>query len=1245
MSYSLEQLKDRALDVDPDIRYMAIEDLRKSLDDSATNVHVPALVLFIPILLDMLRDENPDVKGKVILVFEPIARSLNPEKEVSLVSDLFDLVVKEVDSGNSTDTLSISVPTLALRSIFNGKKPFARPVAKHIIDIIAGGIHSRSMNIDYAEILSDLYKNLGVALSDKEIRRHAIESIDVAYSKGGIIGKRSITSFSFLLKHLRSEQEFNQLIREIAIRKPAASVTNLALYSVVLNKEFSTYILPDSARQIFEDIKTLLQLDSLNEEIDFDEVDLDVVVKENNIRDEALSTLNNFVASLPYDLVENYIPEIVSIVQTFLVYNPGANEGDEEIDFDDGSDVEFSDDEFNDDTDDDDYISWKLRLRSLAIIDSLLTSFPSLLPLVYSDLAPLEIKTLNDDSELVSVESIRTLTHLVKLTVDLQKMKRRNSDMSIGSASPLNTLIDQYAPDILNIVYSKLLIEKNLSKVPIILNLIENLIRTIESEFEPEYLDQLLLKINELKIENDSIDVLHLIKTLLKVYLFDDIPPKFRDYIVVSITNTISNEDSAHIALIECSNIARELFKQIGDSKTLDHKWDYVEDLFLALEKKVSNYKSYSSEIRQKFILAYSECLKDVVLPKKEKWEMIFETFEKCLNLEISVNVTLTCLIELLGNKETSVNWNEFNSNTAFTSHLLSLLVGFLGTSNAALFNSSLILLVILNENHKLENSDALLSILTKILFGEENNTLNEKQLSIIFDLLRFNISEKDISEETIKLLATRVVNKLLNEGEDDDDSTLSCFEEFITRLCELAKFDIFEVFSQNLDLKLPVSSRILATITYQKQLKDRIILCEDALVNHLNGVVPLSEDKLLFDVQFIGNIGYLTALDKVKVEDLLQLLDKTDNELVKVTIGHSIGLILFREIDLIVPKLLEYYAEYPDKRTYLLHAIKQSLVKSDSISTPLATQIWQSVWKTVESYTDSKLTRIPELRCSGDVLAGAGKYLPNDSYELTHVLQLALASEKRNISVIYVLNVILKHRITSKDLAADEVLNLYINEIGQLFKIMDVDVQQILVGNLLACLHNRQSVFLPKLNDFVIPLVLNELTAKEEFKRIIPMGPYKYVLDEGLEARKLCYEFLYTVTSISYETLKEYNINLNIIGENFITKGLTDKENDIIVFSTINLKNLLGNPIASESQFLIGQDYRLLLELIQGLNSCLKKPLKAKPTKQEVDSHEEVMKSVFELTRSVNSYLLVEDHVTGQWQEFYSNVQRRATG
>lgn len=88
-------LKDRAMDVDPDIRFMALEDLRKFLqDESAALTRTTlnqSLENFFPILLNMLNDQNPDVQTQAIKSFEPMVKYLSNETFSKLVKKLFAL--------------------------------------------------------------------------------------------------------------------------------------------------------------------------------------------------------------------------------------------------------------------------------------------------------------------------------------------------------------------------------------------------------------------------------------------------------------------------------------------------------------------------------------------------------------------------------------------------------------------------------------------------------------------------------------------------------------------------------------------------------------------------------------------------------------------------------------------------------------------------------------------------------------------------------------------------------------------------------------------------------------------------------------------------------------------------------------------------------------------------------------------------------------------------------------------------
>ena len=71
------------MDVDPDIRFMALEDLRKFLqDESAALTRTTlnqSLENFFPILLNMLNDQNPDVQTQAIKSFEPMVKYLSNE--------------------------------------------------------------------------------------------------------------------------------------------------------------------------------------------------------------------------------------------------------------------------------------------------------------------------------------------------------------------------------------------------------------------------------------------------------------------------------------------------------------------------------------------------------------------------------------------------------------------------------------------------------------------------------------------------------------------------------------------------------------------------------------------------------------------------------------------------------------------------------------------------------------------------------------------------------------------------------------------------------------------------------------------------------------------------------------------------------------------------------------------------------------------------------------------------------------
>lgn len=57
------------------------------------------------------------------------------------------------------------------------------------------------------------------------------------------------------------------------------------------------------------------------------------------------------------------------------------------------------------------------------------------------------------------------------------------------------------------------------------------------------------------------------------------------------------------------------------------------------------------------------------------------------------------------------------------------------------------------------------------------------------------------------------------------------------------------------------------------------------------------------------------------------------------------------------------------------------------------------------------------------------------------------------------------------------------------------------------AAAHNKPHLIRDNLGELV-PLLYNETNVREELIRTVEMGPFKHKVDDGLETRKVCYNF-----------------------------------------------------------------------------------------------------------------------------------------
>jgi cullin-associated NEDD8-dissociated protein 1 len=67
-----------------------------------------------------------------------------------------------------------------------------------------------------------------------------------------------------------------------------------------------------------------------------------------------------------------------------------------------------------------------------------------------------------------------------------------------------------------------------------------------------------------------------------------------------------------------------------------------------------------------------------------------------------------------------------------------------------------------------------------------------------------------------------------------------------------------------------------------------------------------------------------------------------------------------------------------------------------------------------------------------------------------------------------------------------------------------EMEIRRHAMSTLTSAAHNKPELILTHLNQ-LMPFVMNETVIKPELIREVQMGPFKHIIDDGLEVRKVC--------------------------------------------------------------------------------------------------------------------------------------------
>lgn len=168
-----------------------------------------------------------------------------------------------------------------------------------------------------------------------------------------------------------------------------------------------------------------------------------------------------------------------------------------------------------------------------------------------------------------------------------------------------------------------------------------------------------------------------------------------------------------------------------------------------------------------------------------------------------------------------------------------------------------------------------------------------------------------------------------------------------------------------------------------------------------------------------------------------------------------------------------------------------------------------------------------------------------------------------------------------------------------------DLENSRLALTTLNSATHNKPKIILHQL-DKVMPMVLNKSEVKLELIREITLGPFKHLVDDGLDVRKSAYEVLYAFLETAYPS--SLLDTLSLIDR--VVAGLKD-DREIFSLCSLMLKKLIKSERAEME--------RRLDDIAESLRKIFGVKLKDNAVKQEVEKQDEAIRGALRICLLLN--------------------------
>lgn len=1125
-------------------------------------------------VLQQLEDASGDVSGLAVKCLAPLVKKVGEDRVVEMTNILCDKLLNGKDQHRDTASIALKTIIVEVTTTSLAEKILVSLAPQLIKGATAG--KSAEVKCECLDILGDVLHRFGNLIT-KDHDSMLTALLSQLSSNQASVRKKSISCIASLAACLSDDLLAKATFEVVQLLKNRSAKSEIARTNIQMIGALSRSVGYRFGPHLAEAVPLLINYCTSASEND------------EELREYSLQALESFMLRCPRD-ISPYCEGILNLALEYISYDPNFTDSMEEDTDDEAQDEEDDDESANEYTDDED-ASWKVRRASAKCLSAIIVSRPEMLSKMYLEACPKLIERFREREENVKMDIFNTFIELLRQTGNMTK-----GQGDIDESSP-RWLLKQEVPKVVKSI-NRQLREKSIKTKVGAFSVLKELV-VVLPDCLADHIGSLVPGIE--KALNDKSSTSNLkIEALVftRLVMASHSPAVFHPYIQALSGPILSAIGDRYYkvtaeALRVCGELVRVLRPNF-EARTLDYR-PYIGPIYKAILARLAN-QDQDQEVKECAI----SCMSLVVF-----------TFGDGLQRELPA--CLPILVDRMGNEITRLTAVKAFAVIAKSplridlscvlDHVISELTAFLRKANRALRQATLGTLNSLVVAYGGQIGSSYETIIAELstLISDMDLHMTALALELCCTIM---VDRKSIQNVGLavryKVLpqALILIRSALLQGQ-----ALQALQRFFASLVQSANTSFDTLLDSLISTAKPSQSGGLAKQALSSIAQCVAVLCLAAgdqkcasTIEMLKGILKddstTNSAKQHMALLCLGEIGRRKDLSNhAQIENIVIESFQSPFEEIKSAASYALGNIAVGNLSKYLPFILNQIDNQQKKQYLLLHSLKEVIAR-------------QSVDHTGQSeLQDSNIEKILALlfnHCESEeegvrnvVAECLGKIALIEPRKLIPALKERTSSPAANTRATVAIAI--KYSIVERPGKIDEIMYSEISTFLMLIKDSDRHVRRAAVLALSTAAHNKPNLIkglLPEL----LPLLYDQTVVKQELIRTVDLGPFKHVVDDGLELRKAAFECVDTLLD---SCLDQVNPSSFIVP--FLLSGLGDHY-DVKMPCHLILSKLADKCPSA------------VLAVLDSLVDPIEKTINHKPkgdaVKQEVDRNEDMIRS-----------------------------------